>query len=832
MKSLHRFLTDFITRLTVGCVLFCGAPRAFALIKTNVVTYDPLAQGVSLVLPATSTYTLNVTCPAAVTTFPTTVNVRLVATSFPLGDLLTALAYVHFSTTTLTFTSAGQTLPVTVTMDFPLTALSLAIPGGAYNYQIFTDGWPVGIIDNGSSISAGVSVPTVPTGNPPTVTINTPVDGTPLTFTAGSMPATVAFQFNASTDSTSPTISSVGASFGTPTSMTAIPVSATGIGTAAVSGTGNFVVTAPGTYILQVDATNSVGSASDTNTYPVTISAPPPTVTISSPVPGSAYTYRVGDAPTIVTFNFSAVSNYGGVRTLAAKLDGANLVFTPVGIGTLTATGTIQLPYTTSGSHTVTVTTTDDYGTATAQSNFTINVIDPQIAVNISAPTPSQTFLIPVNATTVNVPYAFTTTAQNGFNVESVSATLGATVVTPTTTGLGTPATSSTGTLLNLAAGTYTLTAKGTSAGMSATASVQFIVKPTVVVQPPPTVTIGTPPVGAVYTRVIGGPAVIVPLTFTGTSNATSGVITSLQASLDGTAVSVTTANLGQKIATGSANLSVTSGGTHTISVVAVDAYGNAHATRTFTVNLVQGRNICGEVFFDLDADGREDCSEFGVKGVTVKLVDSTGKVVDTDTTDCGGDYCFSNVGPGTYTVTVVPPVGLIGTTPTSRTVTVAGCNVCVPDIGLKLDFKALQTMTANGFTIGYWKNNLDKAIAGKTNGTQVSKATLATYTSKIGDFALCPYDGISMKEASAKMGSTSSNSSDLLSKQLIASEYNYMNGAYLNGNQNLTFLFVWWGEYVLSHPCNYSSTYVLWAKDWFDAYNNSHGGVVAGPSP
>jgi hypothetical protein len=237
-------------------------------------------------------------------------------------------------------------------------------------------------------------------------------------------------------------------------------------------------------------------------------------------------------------------------------------------------------------------------------------------------------------------------------------------------------------------------------------------------------------------------------------------------------------------------------------------------------------------VFFDVDFDGHQDCSEFGLKGITVNLIDSTNHVIDTDTTDCGGDYCFCNVGPGTYTVSVVASAGLAGTTLTDRSVTVAGSNVCVADVGLGLDFKALQKMTAGGFTIGYWKNNLDKALAGKTNGIQVSKATLVAYTGKIGDLALSPYDDITMKAAAATMGSTSSKSVDLLSKQLIASEYNYENGAYLNGNQGLTFLFVWWGEYVMSHSSDYSSSYIIWAKTWFDAYNNSHGGIVAGPSP
>lgn len=92
-------------------------------------------------------------------------------------------------------------------------------------------------------------------------------------------------------------------------------------------------------------------------------------------------------------------------------------------------------------------------------------------------------------------------------------------------------------------------------------------------------------------------------------------------------------------------------------------------------------------------------------------------------------------------------------------------------------------------------------------------------------------YDNVSMKNASGFMGVNSSKPTDVLCKNLIAAEYNYAKGAYINGDKSLTFLFVCWGEYVYSNPSRYSSTYTTWAKGWFDAYNNSNGGKVCGPS-
>jgi hypothetical protein len=42
--------------------------------------------------------------------------------------------------------------------------------------------------------------------------------------------------------------------------------------------------------------------------------------------------------------------------------------------------------------------------------------------------------------------------------------------------------------------------------------------------------------------------------------------------------------------------------------------------------------------------------------------------------------------------------------------------------------------------------------------------------------------------------------------------------------------LFIWWGEYIVANPAKYSSSYILFAKNWFDAYNNTHGGALNGP--
>jgi len=609
-----------------------------------------------------------------------------------------------------------------------------------------------------------------------------------------------------------------------------LALTSTGLNTTLANSSGTLVISAPGTYTVAAFATNLGGTASDINSFTVVTTATPPTVVINSPTANSVYTYRTGSAATVVPFSFTANSSLGGIRTLTAKVDNANVVFTATGLGTLQATGFINLPYTTSGPHTVSVTTMDDNGTASATSNFTVNVVSPVPTIAIGQPTAGATFTAASGATTVNVPYTFVTTSNNGFVVDSVSASLdGNTVTIGGTTGLGTATATSTGTLTGVSAGTHTLVVKGISAGIEVTASTNFSVT---AATPPPTVVINTPAVGAVFTRVSGAAALGIPLTFTGTSTPTSGVITQLGASLNGTNLSVASTSLGQRVATGSATMSVSNAGTYTISVTAIDANGTASTSRTFSVVVVQPRTVYGTTFFDVDADGNYDGEDFGLGGITVKLLNSANQVVGQGVTDSGGDYSFTGSAPGTYTVSASGYSGLKASTPSDQTITITSGDVGVPKIGFSLNFAALRTMTAAGYTIGYWKNNIDKAIQDKTSGTQVSKSALNTYTGQIASFSLSVYDGMTLKTASSTMGYNGSTPSLLLSKQLLASEYNYQNGAYLNGNRTLTMLFLWWGEFVQANPGKYSNTYVLWTKDWFDAYNNSHGGVVAGPLP
>lgn len=63
--------------------------------------------------------------------------------------------------------------------------------------------------------------------------------------------------------------------------------------------------------------------------------------------------------------------------------------------------------------------------------------------------------------------------------------------------------------------------------------------------------------------------------------------------------------------------------------------------------------SVGDRVWLDADGDGCQDSSEAGISGVTVKLLNSSGSVIATTTTDANGKYLFDNLAPGSYSVTV-----------------------------------------------------------------------------------------------------------------------------------------------------------------------------------
>jgi MYXO-CTERM domain-containing protein len=80
--------------------------------------------------------------------------------------------------------------------------------------------------------------------------------------------------------------------------------------------------------------------------------------------------------------------------------------------------------------------------------------------------------------------------------------------------------------------------------------------------------------------------------------------------------------------------------------------------------------SISSSLWNDLDGDGERDEGEPFIAGVTITLSDEDGNVLATTTTDANGDYRFPGLQPGTYVVTVEPPLGYTPTTVESYTIT------------------------------------------------------------------------------------------------------------------------------------------------------------------
>lgn len=121
-------------------------------------------------------------------------------------------------------------------------------------------------------------------------------------------------------------------------------------------------------------------------------------------------------------------------------------------------------------------------------------------------------------------------------------------------------------------------------------------------------------------------------------------------------------------------------------------AGGNAETpSRIGTITLTSGQvavdydfcekppaEISGIVFVDRDSDCIRDPGEPSLEGVRVDLLDSTGRVIATTTTDASGSYRFTDLPEGTYTLRETQPIGFFqgGQTAGSK-----GGNTSVDDV-------------------------------------------------------------------------------------------------------------------------------------------------------
>jgi hypothetical protein len=79
------------------------------------------------------------------------------------------------------------------------------------------------------------------------------------------------------------------------------------------------------------------------------------------------------------------------------------------------------------------------------------------------------------------------------------------------------------------------------------------------------------------------------------------------------------------------------------------------------SVTVVAG-SIGDTVWIDDNSDGIIDTGESLLPNVPVTLFSSTGAVIATGMTDSLGQYLFTGLVAGSYTVTITPPAGMVPT--------------------------------------------------------------------------------------------------------------------------------------------------------------------------
>ena len=155
-----------------------------------------------------------------------------------------------------------------------------------------------------------------------------------------------------------------------------------------------------------------------------------------------------------------------------------------------------------------------------------------------------------------------------------------------------------------------------------------------------------------------------------------------------------------------------------------VISLSNDHRTETdVNFGYIANNSINGTIYRDGDRDGRKGDTEGRYSGVTVQLLDASGNVVATTTTDKDGKYSFEHLPDGTYSVKVVKDGALADADQTgdpdnkldnaSEPITLNEDNPTKGDV----DFGYVPNNTITGTV--YRDDNRDKTIDGDEPGLE-----------------------------------------------------------------------------------------------------------------
>lgn len=224
--------------------------------------------------------------------------------------------------------------------------------------------------NNNSTVSAASDFTVVVSAPPPTVTIAQPT-GPSYTMATGST-LRLPYSFKA--------VSNYGGITGLTATLngTAVTFTPAGLGTLTATGSGEFLITAGGTYNLDVTGVDSNGTAHATQSFTVVAATPAPTIAISQPANGSTFTRVAGSPATSIPFTFTAQASSGFViDSVAATLGGTPVTFTTAGLNTATTTGTGALAISAPGTYTLTANCSSSGVVASASTTFTVTETTP-----------------------------------------------------------------------------------------------------------------------------------------------------------------------------------------------------------------------------------------------------------------------------------------------------------------------------------------------------------------------------------------------------------------------------------------------------------------------
>jgi RHS repeat-associated protein len=497
--------------------------------------------------------------------------------------------------------------------------------------------------DNSGAVktSAAVAITVTAANTPPTVSITSPLGGANFT-------APAAITINANAADTTGTVTQVDFYNGTTLlgTDTTVPYSFAWTNVAA------------GSYSITAKAIDNSGAITTSGAVAIGVAAPntPPTVSISSPAAGSAFT-----APAAITINATA-SDANGTVTKVDFYNGTTLLGSDA-----TSPYSFAWANVAAGSYSITAKATDNNGavTTSAATTITVAVANTPPTISITSPAAGASFAAPA-AININANAA----DANG-TVTQVDFYNGTTLLGSDTTAPYSFA------WTNVAAGSYSITAKVTdNAGAVTTTSA--IALSVYAVNPGLTVSLTSPPNGSSYTA----PSSI---TLNAAANNLNGTLSRFDFYSGTTLLCPVVLTTPFSSATASCNWSGVPVGSYNITVKVTDNLGAVSTTGVTSIT-VQATNVAPLVSLTSPSAGASFSAPATIT-LSATASDNNGTVSKVDfyngTTLLGTDttspysFVWSNVSTGTYSITAraTDNAGAVTTT-TPASITVSAINV------------------------------------------------------------------------------------------------------------------------------------------------------------